>query len=52
MDRYAIVLQDEHSVWVEFYWADDIEHALEQAKNAHPETTILSINMSYLRTKK
>lgn len=46
MDLYAVALNAEHESepdnwWIEFYWADDDEHAEEQAKNAHPHAAVL-----------
>jgi hypothetical protein len=36
MELYAVVIRDYKVVFVEFYWADDADHAMDQAINAHP----------------
>ena len=36
MHLYAASISDDVGAWIEFYWADDDEHAREQAKNANP----------------
>lgn len=41
MRRYAVVFKElggepGFDLWIEFYDADDLEHAIEQAENAHP----------------
>jgi hypothetical protein len=46
MTLYALCISEfesPHKEWfIEFYWADDDEHAQEQAENAHPGGTILA----------
>lgn len=46
MRRYAVVLcHVEPNVsltfWVEFYWAEDQDHAVEQAKDANPKDDVV-----------
>lgn len=54
MDTYAVAIQDEalldvvvtgQTCYIEFYQADDVDHAFEQAENAHADTksTILAV---------
>lgn len=50
MDRYAVALSIRENVdegpdtyWIEFYYADDSNHAYEQARNANPEAEILCV---------
>ncbi len=44
MQQYAVAFSEERSaIWIEFYWADDAEHAREQAINANEDTAIEAI---------
>jgi hypothetical protein len=35
---YAVSMRDYSVAFIEFFWADDDEHAMEQAVNAHPSS--------------
>ena len=40
MRRYACVFMYEDECQVEFYWADNHDHAMEQCENANPPDII------------
>lgn len=46
MQRYAAAILDRDGddvvVWIEFYWADNPDHAIEQALDAHPGARIVT----------
>ena len=37
MHLFALAFQESGESYIEFYWAEDADHALEQGTNAHPE---------------
>lgn len=48
MKLYAVCLNTEpykrdDDFWIELYWADDIDHAEEQAENANPECAVVCV---------
>jgi hypothetical protein len=54
MSLYAITFQNSVLAWTEFYWAEDVDHAGEQAQDAHPGERIAcvaSVPAVYLRTE-
>ena len=38
MTLFAVAMRDYSVAFIEFYWADDEEHAMEQAINANPSS--------------
>lgn len=41
--RFVVCLNDVSDAWIEFYWSEDAEHAVEQADNAHPEADVVAV---------
>ena len=41
MNLYAITFKNPEVAWTEFYWADDSDHAVEQANDSNPGERIV-----------
>ena len=43
LSLYAVCLKSPDGPWIEFYWADDREHAEEQAEDANQDAEVACV---------